>query len=240
MRSIFVRAACRCSRTSAIRSRKASRCTTSPSRMCRPASAPAICSVSPTFTTRRCVGTSDLCELALGWCTYGVGDHMAHYHVNASVPKTLIQYLIRWVARTEPARADSVSEVLLDVLDTPISPELVPGKSGLEPGAEHRSGSRPLRAAGFPSVLRSALRLSAHEGRVHGVCAWRDRNTGNWPEFPRPRAISTPSPRSSTGWAFSPKRFFQLSSTSAAHPECAESRFRRIAIAAQRLSSAER
>ena len=52
------------------------------------------------------VGTGDLSELALGWCTYGVGDHMSHYAVNASVPKTLIQHLIRWVAQTErPGRA---------------------------------------------------------------------------------------------------------------------------------------
>jgi NAD+ synthase (glutamine-hydrolysing) len=73
------------------------------------------------------VGTSDLSELALGWCTYGVGDHMAHYHVNASVPKTLIQHLIRWVATTNPLGAE-VSSVLTDILETKISPELVPGE----------------------------------------------------------------------------------------------------------------
>ena len=53
------------------------------------------------------LGTGDLSELALGWCTYGVGDHMSHYGVNASVPKTLIQYLIRWVADNDPAVADA-------------------------------------------------------------------------------------------------------------------------------------
>ncbi len=74
------------------------------------------------------VGTSDLSELALGWCTYGVGDHMAHYHVNSSVPKTLIQYLIRWVARKAFFGAEA-STALDDVLDTVISPELVPGAS---------------------------------------------------------------------------------------------------------------
>jgi NAD+ synthase (glutamine-hydrolysing) len=73
------------------------------------------------------VGTSDLSELALGWCTYGVGDHMAHYHVNASVPKTLIQHLIRWVATTKQLGAE-VSSVLTDILETKISPELVPGE----------------------------------------------------------------------------------------------------------------
>jgi NAD+ synthase (glutamine-hydrolysing) len=73
------------------------------------------------------VGTSDLSELALGWCTYGIGDHMAHYHVNASVPKTLIQHLIRWVATTKQLGPE-VSSVLTDILETKISPELVPGE----------------------------------------------------------------------------------------------------------------
>lgn len=73
------------------------------------------------------VGTSDLSELALGWCTYGIGDHMAHYHVNASVPKTLIQHLIRWVATTKQL-GDEASSVLADILETKISPELVPGE----------------------------------------------------------------------------------------------------------------
>ena len=73
------------------------------------------------------VGTSDLSELASGWCTYGVGDHMAHYHVNASVPKTLIQNLIHWVATTNQLGAE-VSPILKDILGTTISPELVPGE----------------------------------------------------------------------------------------------------------------
>jgi len=72
------------------------------------------------------LGTGDLSELALGWCTYGVGDHMSHYNVNASVPKTLIQYLVRWVAETQQL-GDVDSQVLIDVLETEISPELVPG-----------------------------------------------------------------------------------------------------------------
>ena len=72
------------------------------------------------------LGTGDLSELALGWCTYGVGDHMSHYNVNASVPKTLIQYLVRWVAETgQLGNVDA--QVLIDVLETEISPELVPG-----------------------------------------------------------------------------------------------------------------
>jgi NAD+ synthase (glutamine-hydrolysing) len=72
------------------------------------------------------VGTGDLSELALGWSTYGVGDHMAHYNVNASVPKTLIQYLIGWVAESGEFN-DDVKRALRRVLETEISPELVPG-----------------------------------------------------------------------------------------------------------------
>ena len=72
------------------------------------------------------LGTGDLSELALGWCTYGVGEHMSHYNVNASVPKTLIQFLIRWIASTGEF-GETVSRTLVDVADTEISPELVPG-----------------------------------------------------------------------------------------------------------------
>ena len=68
-------------------------------------------------------------ELALGWATYGVGDHMSHYNVNASVPKTLIQYLLRWVIATQQFD-DTVSGLLQAILDTEISPELVPHSEG--------------------------------------------------------------------------------------------------------------
>ncbi|MGQ0532231.1 MAG: NAD(+) synthase [Caulobacteraceae bacterium] len=72
------------------------------------------------------VGTGDLSELALGWCTYGVGDHMSHYNVNGGAPKTLIQYLIRWVADTNIFDANT-SQTLIKVLEGEISPELIPG-----------------------------------------------------------------------------------------------------------------
>ena len=77
------------------------------------------------------VGTGDLSELALGWATYGVGDHMSHYNVNASVPKTLIQFLIGWVSESEEFGAD-VKRALKRVLETEISPELVPGSQKSE------------------------------------------------------------------------------------------------------------
>lgn len=68
------------------------------------------------------IGTGDISELALGWCTYN-GDHMSMYGVNASVPKTLVQYIIRYVATT---MGEQVNKTLLDIVDTPISPELIP------------------------------------------------------------------------------------------------------------------
>lgn len=74
------------------------------------------------------LGTGDLTEVALGWCTFS-GDQLSHYHVNVSVPKTLVQYLIRWVADEELAGGPA-QEVLTDVLDTPISPELLRPKRG--------------------------------------------------------------------------------------------------------------
>ncbi|MFP3757808.1 NAD(+) synthase, partial [Cupriavidus sp. SIMBA_020] len=78
------------------------------------------------FNNAIVIGTGDLSELALGWCTYGVGDHMSHYSVNASVPKTLITHLVRWVAESGRL-GEAGAAVLLDVLGTDVSPELVPG-----------------------------------------------------------------------------------------------------------------
>ena len=79
------------------------------------------------------IGTGDLSELALGWCTYN-GDHMSMYAVNASVPKTLIKYLVRWAAKnvfTDVATngGRSAAEILIDIAETPISPELTPADS---------------------------------------------------------------------------------------------------------------
>ncbi len=78
------------------------------------------------------IGTGDLSELALGWCTYGVGDHMSHYNVNASVPKTLVQHLIRWVIDSRQFD-EATSATLTSILETEISPELVPGDTNDRP-----------------------------------------------------------------------------------------------------------
>ena len=127
------------------------------------------------------VGTSDLSELALGYCTYGVGDHMAHYHVNASVPKTLIQYLLRWVADTRQLGAE-VSAVLEDVLATKISPELVPGQK--PQSSEEVVG--PYELQDFH--LYYTLRFGYTPPKVAFLAwsAWRDRSVGVWPDVPEP------------------------------------------------------
>ena len=101
------------------------------------------------------VGTGDLSELALGWSTYGVGDHMSHYNVNASVPKTLIRHLVRWVAENGSVSADA-SRVLDDILGTVVSPELVPGEASDAPAqsSEDQVGPYELQDFHLYQVLR--------------------------------------------------------------------------------------
>jgi NAD+ synthase (glutamine-hydrolysing) len=128
------------------------------------------------------VGTGDLSELALGWCTYGVGDHMSHYNVNASVPKTLIQYVIRWVAETRRLGAEA-SEVLLRILETDISPELVPGdQDGSQPAQDTEAVVGPYELQDFN--LYYTLRFGYPPTKVAflAYCAWRDRTEGPWPD----------------------------------------------------------
>jgi len=114
------------------------------------------------------VGTGDLSELALGWCTYGVGDHMSHYNVNASVPKTLIQYLIRWVARSGQFDSET-SDILIGILETEISPELIPGQKWRPAGTGNGRDYRSLRAAGFQQLLYYAIRICSHKDCLHGI-----------------------------------------------------------------------
>ncbi len=130
------------------------------------------------------VGTSDLSEVALGWCTYGVGDHMAHYHVNSSVPKTLIQYLIRWVAKTDQL-GPGVSAVLKKVLETEISPELVPGEDdGDQPVQRTEEIVGPYELHDF--TLYYILRLGFLPPKVAFLAwsAWHDKNNHLWPDIP--------------------------------------------------------
>jgi NAD+ synthase (glutamine-hydrolysing) len=129
------------------------------------------------------VGTSDLSELALGWCTYGVGDHMAHYHVNASVPKTLVQYLVRWVAASGQLGPEA-SEVLLRVVETEISPELVPGGDGAGgPAQSTEAVIGPFELQDF--LLYYALRFGFAPPKLAFLAhaAWGDRERGTWPDL---------------------------------------------------------
>lgn len=125
------------------------------------------------------VGTGDLSELALGWCTYGVGDHMSHYGVNAGVPKTLIQYLIRWTILTGQFD-DTCAEVLAAILDTEISPELVPpGADGQMQSTENLVGPYELNDFFLHHVIRYGQRPS----KVAFLAwhAWQDAGRGLWP-----------------------------------------------------------
>jgi len=136
------------------------------------------------------VGTGDLSELALGWCTYGVGDHMSHYNVNASVPKTLIQHLVRWVADTQPQLVPD-AQVLRDILDTEISPELVPGDGGAgQPAQSTESQIGPYELHDF--FLYYTLRFGFAPAKVAYLAhaAWHDAGAGAWPQGcgPAPRA----------------------------------------------------
>jgi NAD+ synthase (glutamine-hydrolysing) len=125
------------------------------------------------------LGTGDLSELALGWCTYGVGDQMSHYNVNASVPKTLIQHLIRWCARDARYGADTVA-VLRDILDTEISPELVPGKDGaLAQRTEDFVG--PYALQDFNLYYTTRYGFLPSKIAFLAWRAWREAEEGVWP-----------------------------------------------------------
>src|SRR5205823_4854511 len=111
------------------------------------------------------IGTGDLSELALGWSTYGVGDQMSHYNVNASVPKTLIQFLVRWAIDTEQY-SPQAGEVLQAVLETEISPELIPrdGDDAEQPGADSESVVGPYELQDF--FLYYTLRFGYRPAKV--------------------------------------------------------------------------
>lgn len=125
------------------------------------------------------LGTGDLSELALGWCTYGVGDQMSHYAVNTGVPKTLVQHLIRWVADSDQLGGE-VDGVLREILAQEITPELVPAGEGEEP--------QSTEAAIGPYALHDlslfhTVRYGARPSRIAFLAwhAWRDAAEGAWP-----------------------------------------------------------
>jgi NAD+ synthase (glutamine-hydrolysing) len=128
------------------------------------------------------VGTGDLSELALGWSTYGIGDHMSHYNVNASVPKTLIQHLIRWVANTNQFSRE-VSKILIDVLKTEISPELIP--AGKDPMNIQKTEDTigPYELQDFNNFYITRFGYLPSKVAFLSYHAWRDKTKGLWPDI---------------------------------------------------------
>lgn len=133
------------------------------------------------FSNAIVIGTGDLSELALGWCTYGVGDHMSHYSVNASVPKTLITHLVRWVAESGRL-GDDGAQVLLDVLGTDVSPELVPGGADDKPEQKSEASIGPYELQDFNLYYTLRYGFAPTKVAFLSWTAWRDREAGAWPE----------------------------------------------------------
>ncbi|MFY4259030.1 NAD(+) synthase [Achromobacter xylosoxidans] len=133
------------------------------------------------FNNAIVIGTGDLSELALGWCTYGVGDHMSHYSVNASVPKTLITHLVRWVAESGRL-GEAGAAVLLDVLGTDVSPELVPGGDEGKPTQKSEDTIGPYELQDFNLYYTLRYGFAPTKVAFLALTAWRDRDAGAWPE----------------------------------------------------------
>lgn len=125
------------------------------------------------------LGTGDLSELALGWCTYGVGDQMSHYNVNAGVPKTLIQHLIRWVISTDQFD-EATNAVLTDVVGLEITPELIPTREDKLPQSTEESVG-PYSLQDF--TLFHVLRYGYPPSKIAFLAwhAWHDADAGEWP-----------------------------------------------------------
>ena len=153
------------------------------------------------------VGTGDLSELALGWCTYGVGDQMSHYTVNAGVPKTLVQHLIRWVI-SHGEFDEAVGQLLGEILELEITPELIPVEEGKKPQATQDTvGPYNLQDFTLALVVRHGFRprkiafLAWH--------AWKDLESGEWPPgFPEDARVAYSLEEVRTWLVVFVKRFF--------------------------------
>jgi len=130
------------------------------------------------------LGTGDLSEIALGWSTYGVGDQMSHYNVNASVPKTLIQYLIRWVIGSRQF-SDETGRVLQAIVDTEISPELVPHAEGADdtgaPSQKTEETIGPYELQDFNTYYVTRFGFRPSKVAFLALHAWGDAARGTWP-----------------------------------------------------------
>ena len=127
------------------------------------------------------LGTGDLSELALGWCTYGVGDHMSHYNVNTSLPKTLIRHLLRW-EQAGGVYGDAVNQVLGKIIDTEISPELVPGESNAgQPSQSTEAVIGPYPLQDFNLYYITRYGFSPSKVAFLAAQIWTDSRKGHWP-----------------------------------------------------------
>jgi NAD+ synthase (glutamine-hydrolysing) len=127
------------------------------------------------------LGTGDLSELALGWCTYGVGDHMSHYNVNGSVPKTLIQYLIRWVIASKQF-GEEANAVLQSIVDTEISPELIPGGDKNKPTQSTQQTIGPYNLQDFNIYYTTRFGFRPSKVAFLSHHAWSNKGHGDWPD----------------------------------------------------------
>jgi NAD+ synthase (glutamine-hydrolysing) len=130
------------------------------------------------------LGTGDLSELALGWMTYGVGDHMSHYNVNVSVPKTLIQYLLRWVIASGQFDA-AANATIQAVVDTEISPELVPHAHGdaSRPAQKTSETVGPYELQDFNLFYITRYGFRPSKVAFLAAHAWSDAARGEWPDL---------------------------------------------------------
>lgn len=159
------------------------------------------------------LGTGDLSELALGWMTYGVGDHMSHYNVNVSVSKTLIQYLIRWVISSGQFEAHTNS-TLQAIVDTEISPELVPHATGdsTRPAQKTAAAIGPYELQDFNLYYITRYGFRPSKVAFLAAHAWGDKEQGDWPELlPAEKRVQYDLPTIKRWLEVFIRRFFQLS-----------------------------
>lgn len=159
------------------------------------------------------LGTGDLSELALGWMTYGVGDHMSHYNVNVSVSKTLIQYLIRWVISSDEFDKET-NATLQGILDTEISPELVPhaGGDSTRPAQKTSESVGPYELQDFNLYYITRYGFCPSKVAFLALHAWGDKNRGNWPDLlPPERHLQYDLPTIKKWLEVFLLRFFKLS-----------------------------
>ena len=157
------------------------------------------------------VGTGDLSELALGWCTYGVGDQMSHYAVNVSVPKTLMAHVVRWLAQNGTLNQETI-DVLYAILATRISPELVPGEDDdFGPSQQTEKVTGPYDIQDFHLYYTLRFGYAPPKVAFLAYCAWRDLAAGAWPDIPLETRRQYDIGQIKTYLRIFLTRFFQLS-----------------------------